>query len=178
MRSVFCAAFVIASIGLAQPAAADVVTDWNETAIAYVQARNLTNPPAERAIAMMHVAMFDAVNSIDRRYRPYLVQLPAARNSSREAAAAAAAGAVLSGLDPRSRETVQATLAAYLAQIPDSADKTAGAALGEAVGARILAARADDGSNAPDSYRVRTAPGVYVPTPPTIAPQWPGVRPF
>jgi hypothetical protein len=169
----------VASISLAQPAAADVVSDWNETAIAYVHARNLTNPPAERAIAMMHVAMFDAVNSIDRRYRPYLVQAPAARNASREAAAAAAAGAVLSGLDPQSRAGVPATLAAYLARIPDGPNKAAGVSLGEAVGARILAARAGDGADAPDAYRVRTAAaGVYAPTPPTVAPQWPGVRPF
>jgi hypothetical protein len=174
----FTTLLAVASLSLAEPAAADVVTDWNEAAIAAVRARNLTNPPAERVIAMMHLAMFDAVNSIEPRYRPYLVQLPAARNASKEAAAAAAAAAVLASLNPDRPADVQARLATYLAQIPDGPGKTPAISLGEAVGSRILAARADDGSNAPDTYRPRAAPGRYVPTPPTVAPQWPGVRPF
>jgi hypothetical protein len=85
---------------------------------------------------------------------------------------------VLASLNPDRPADVQARLATYLAQIPDGPGKTAAISLGEAVGSRILAARADDGSNAPDTYRPRAAPGRYVPTPPTVAPQWPGVRPF
>jgi hypothetical protein len=50
--------------------------------------------------------------------------------------------------------------------------------IGEAVASRILHSRADDGINTPDSYRARTAPGVYVPTSVTAAPQWPHVKPF
>src|SRR5262245_7734401 len=122
----FATLLAIASLGLAEPAAADVVTDWNEAAIAYARARNLTNPPAERVMAMMHLAMFDAVNSIEPRYRPYLGQLPAARNASREAAAAAAAAAVLAGVNPDGRADVQARLSADLAKIPDRPDKAAG----------------------------------------------------
>ena len=56
-------------------------------------------PPAERIIAMTHVAMFDAVNSIEGLYQPYLVQLPAATTVSKEAAAATAAGTVLAGVN-------------------------------------------------------------------------------
>ena len=55
--------------------AADVIADWNEKAVAFVLSRGMGPPPAERAIAMIHAAMFDAVNSIERKYRPYLVQL-------------------------------------------------------------------------------------------------------
>ena len=73
---------------------------------------------------------------------------------------------------------MKAMLAAYLANIPDSAEKTAGITLGQAVAARVLEARANDGSSAPDSYRPKTKVGTYVPTAPTWAPQWPGVRPF
>ena len=73
----------IIACGIAQPAAADVITDWNEKAVAFVLGRNMGPPPAERVIAMVHVAMFDAVNSIERRYRPYLVAAAAPRRPPR-----------------------------------------------------------------------------------------------
>ena len=75
---------------------------------------------------MVHVAMFDAVNSIERRYRPYLVQLPAAATASKEAAAAAAAGTVLAGPRSAGQAELKAALAAYLAAIPDSDAKSDG----------------------------------------------------
>ncbi len=136
----------IALIGLAQPASADVITDWNEKAVAFGVSRNMGPPPAERIIAMIHVAMFDAVNSIERKYRPYLVQLPAEATASKEAAAAAAAGTVLAGVNPQAQAEMKAMLAAYLAAIPDSAAKADGIKLGEAVAAKILEARANDGA--------------------------------
>ena len=128
---------------------------------------------------MIQLAMFDAVNSIERKYRPYLVQLPAveaafqgSRGRGRRAARCSPASV------RRLQAEMKAALAAYLEAIPDSAAKTDGIKLGEAVAAKILEARADDGSAAPDTYRPSTAPGVYVPTAPTWAPQWPGVKPF
>ena len=145
----------IASIGLAQPASADVITDWNEKAVAFVLGRDLGPPPAERIMAMTHVAMFDAVNSIERNYRPYLVQLPATPTASKEAAAAAAAGMVLAGVDPEAQAEIKAALAAYLAAIPDSPAKAEGIKLGDAVAAKILQARANDGA----TRRIRTGRG-------------------
>ena len=179
MKANLCSVLAaIASFGLAQPASADVIADWNEKAVAYVLASKLGPPPAERIVAMTQVAMFDAVNSIERRYQPYLAQLPAAATVSREAAAATAAGTVLAGVNPQMQAEMKAALAAYLRAIPDSADKAEGIRLGEAIAAKILEARAHDGSEAPDTYRPRTTGGVYVPTAPTLAPQWPGVKPF
>jgi hypothetical protein len=168
----------IGIVGLAQPASADVITDWNDKAVAFVLARKLGPPPAERVIAMTHVAMFDAVNAIERRYRPYLVQLPASANASREAAAAAAAGTVLAGIDPQTQAEMKAMLDAYLANMPDSDGKVEGFKLGEAVAARVLQARAGDGSSAADGYRPKAKAGVYVATASTLAPQWPQVKPF
>ena len=52
-----------------------MVTDWNDKAVAFAVSRDMGPPPAERIMAMAHLAMFDAVNSIERKYRPYLVQL-------------------------------------------------------------------------------------------------------
>src|ERR1700755_2281306 len=68
-------------------ASANVVTDWDEKAVAFIQPR-MVPPVAYRAMAILHIAMFDAVNSIEPVYRPYYAQLPATRETSKEAAAA------------------------------------------------------------------------------------------
>src|SRR6266508_1680468 len=146
--------------GAAAPACANVITDWDEKAIAAVAPLASVPSPytpyaAYRMMGIVHAAMFDAVNSIERRHRPYLVQLPADPATSKEAA-----------------------LASYLASIPDGAAKSEGVKLGEAVAAKVLAARANDGSDASDEYRPRTTPGVYVPTPIMRGPMWPRVKPF
>ena len=172
------ALLALAFLGVTPPAFADVITDWNDMAVDFGVQRNLGPPPAERIIAMTQVAMFDAVNSIERKYRPYLVELPTDPATSREAAAATAAGTVLAGINPRAKGEMDAVLANYLASIPDSPAKAAGIKLGAAVAAKVLEARDNDGARAPDTYRPRTTPGVYVPTAPTWASQWPGVKPF
>src|SRR5262249_1562564 len=150
---------------------ANVITDWDEKGVAFVTS-NIAGPSGTRAMAMVHVAMFDAVNPIERRYRPYLVQLPTPLSTSKEGAAAAAAGAVLAGVVPvnsKAWEEIKATTAAYLATLPEGEAKSNGIKLGEAVAAKCLEARANDGSDAPDTYRPRTTPGAYVPTPITVA---------
>ena len=115
---------------------------------------------AQRMMAMVHAAMFDAVNSVERRYRPYLVQLPADPTMSKEAAAAAAAATVLATIDEKTADEMKTALASYLAPLPEGQAKSDGVVLGKAVAARLLEARADDGSSAPDAYRPRTTPGV------------------
>src|SRR5258706_14743222 len=133
---------------------------------------------AQLLMGMAPAAIFDAVNSIERRYRPYLVQLPATPATSKEAAAAAAAAAVLATIDAKTADEMTGPLATYLASIPDGAAKSDGVRLGEAVAAKVVAARANDGSDAPDDYRPRTTPGVYVPTAITVASMWPNLKPF
>src|SRR5262245_16425746 len=159
---------------LAVPAVANVITDWDVKAVAVVAPA----PVGQRELAMVHVAMFDAVNSIERRYRPYLIQLTAPTTTSQDAAAATAAGTVLAGLYPAKAAELKTALATYLAAIADGDAKSDGIKLGEAVAAKVLQARADDGANAADAYRPKTKPGVYVPTPITVASVWPGVTPF
>jgi hypothetical protein len=167
----------VAMIVMSPTAFADVITDWNENAVTFVTPR-MVPPAAQRAVAMVQVAMFDAVNSIERRYRPYLVQLPAPPTASKEAAAAAAAGVVLASLLPQTDGQVKGAMASYLAAIPNGAAKSEGIKLGEAVAARLLEVRARDGSDAPDAYRPKTTPGVYIPTPITVGSTWPNVTPF
>jgi hypothetical protein len=165
-------------------ASANVITDWDEKAVAIVMPAGAVGVSqqiytAQRTMGMVHAAMFDAVNSIEQRYQPYLVQLHADPATSREAAAAAAAAAVLAAIDEKTAGEMRVTLATYLASIADdSAAKADGIKLGEAVAAKVLAARANDGHDAVDDYRPRTTPGVYVPTAITAASTWSRVKPF
>ena len=85
---------------------------------------------------------------------------------------------MLAGINPLTKATMNSLLESYLAAIPDNPAKVEGIKLGEAVAAKILADRANDGAREPDTYRPRTTAGIYVPTAPTAAPQWPKVKPF
>jgi len=163
-------------VGAFAQARANVITDWDEKALAVVAPMPPYN--AQRLIGMVHLAMFDAVNSIERHYRPYLVELKAEPTTSKEAAAAAAAATILATLDPKTASDMKTALATYLASIPDGKDKLNGVELGEAVAVRIFGARINDGSEEPDAYRPRTTPGVYVPTPITAGSMWPNMKPF
>jgi hypothetical protein len=182
-RSVWMA-IAVAWVAVHSPvaASANVITDWDEKAVIAVTpmaALGGTNPYlAQRMMAMVHAAMFDTVNSIDRRYQPYLAQLPAAPSTSKEAAAASAAAGLLATIDAKTATEMKVALANYLAAIPEGAAKSDGVKLGEAVAARVLEARMNDGCDAPDAYRPRTVPGVYVPTAITISSMWPNMKPF
>lgn len=168
----------------AAPAYANVITDWDAKAIdAVAPMASLPSSPytpyaAYRMMGIVHVAMFDAVNSIERRYSPYLVQLPANAATSKEAAAAAAAATVLATIDAKTAAQMKEALASYLAWLPDGSAKAEAIKLGETVAAKIVAARAGDGCDAPDDYRPQTTPGVYVPTPIMRGPMWPNAKPF
>ena len=164
--------------GFGTAASADVITDWNEKAGALVAKHRVLPPQAERIIACMHVAMFDAVNSIDRRYQPYGAFLAAPKDASREAAAAAAAQGVLTSMFPKDGDELRAALATSLAPMPEGAAKADGVKLGEEAAVKAIAARQGDGADAPDAYRPKTKPGVYVPTPITASSMWPNVKPF
>jgi hypothetical protein len=172
----------VVMITAAPSAFANVITDWDDKALVAVSpmaSLGGTNPyMAQRMMAMVHAAMFDTVNSIERRYQPYLVQLPADPTTSKEAAAAAAAAKVLATIDTKTAGEMKGALASYLASIADGPAKSDGVKLGEAVAAKVLEARLNDGCDAPDAYRPRTTPGVYVPTAITISSMWPNMKPF
>ena len=81
---------LVLAAALAQPTAADVITDWNTTAQAVMKAANTGGNPATRNLAMMHVAMSDAVNIVQNKYALYVPAGMLAPGASVEAAAAAA----------------------------------------------------------------------------------------
>src|ERR1700733_3129203 len=154
---------------------ADTITDWDTKATAVASSAAL----GEREVTIVDLAMFDAVNSIERRYHPYLEQLPTTEPTSADAAAASAAATALAGLHPETAASFKAALAEYLAHLNAAPEAlTNGARLGEAVALKILEARADDGATAGDSHRPKTKPGQYVPTPVMVCATWPTMRPF
>ena len=169
-------------LSLPGSAFANVITDWDqkaEVAVEPMAALGGTTPyKAQRIMAMVHAAMFDAVNSIERRYQPYLLQLPASPTTSKEAAAAVAAATILSTVSAKAAKDMKEALESYLASIPDGVAKSDGIKLGEVAAAKVIEARTNDGSDAPDAYRPKTTPGVYVPTAITINSMWPDMKPF
>jgi len=175
----------VANDSSAQPV--NPVVQWNRTLLLIVRtpgAQPATVHPT-RSFAILHAAIYDSVNAIDRTHRPYLVRLSGVpRDASQEAAAAAAAHEVLVALYPAFKTTLDAELQQSLAQISDSNDKAEGIRIGQTVADRILALRSSDGSNAkPIPYVFGTAPGDYQSTPPNFSAQpqfthWSYVTPF
>jgi len=149
--------------GVPAASAADVVTDYAARAVAIGVEKQLPNARLTRGLAMVHVAMFEAVNAIDRRYQPYKLELVADKGASREAAAATAAHDVLVSLFPDEKSKLEQALQASLAKI-EGDGKTKGIELGKRAAAGMIALRTDDGSNIQESYRPFTKAGVYVHT--------------
>ena len=161
-------------------AVADVVSDWNATATTVSVSTGAT---AGVYLAMVHTAIYDAVNSIGRRYQVYAVTPTVdTRGASPEAAAASAAYHLLVTLFPGQAPVLDPAYAASLATIPDGAAEDKGVAIGAQVAAGIIALRADDGRNNVVPYVFGTGPGIYQATPPAFSsPVQPGlakVRPL
>lgn len=148
------------------PEDAAVVTQWNTLAEGSIPASAGVTLP--RPYAMMHIAMFDAVNSIEGRFTPYRVRLPASRYASGEAAAAQAAHDVLTALLPANTAAYDALLAEQLADIHPLRSQL-GTQVGREVAKRILEWRSTDGWNQPQTYTPAPVPGVWRPTPPALA---------
>jgi hypothetical protein len=157
------AAFCLGCIPLPS-ARADVITEWNARADDYASEQRLTPPNHARVLALMHVSMFEAVNAIERRYRPYRHELLTDRDTSGEGAAAVAGHAVLVAMFPARRSELDALLQRTLDTIAEGPARARGIWIGREAAAQLLAARAADGSDSVDSWRPMTAPGVYIPS--------------
>jgi len=152
--------------------------DWNAKADAIGIEKQLPNAPNARGLAMLHIAMFEAVNAIDRRYAPYKLNLAAERTTSKEAAAASAAYDILVALYPDQKVDLDATLAASLSGIAETEAKSKGIELGKKAAAGIIALRANDSSDKTENYRPYTTPGIYVPTATPIESTSPALTPW
>jgi hypothetical protein len=154
---------MVATALLVAPARADVVTDWNMTTNDLV-AKDIGNNPKLRTLAMVHVAMSDAINTVQNRYTRVIATLPAAPGASVEAAAATAAWRILTQIYPKEKAKIEEAYATSLKAIPEGPAKSEGITLGIEVAKAVQADRATDGTSAPDTYRPHTTPGAYVPT--------------
>ena len=164
------AASALLALTASAPARADAVTDWNVHATDALVGIGLQTPPVSTLhLAMVHGAVYDAVNSINGRYEPYLVKVRARRWYSRDAAAATAAYRVLSNILPAQQATLESHYAASLAAIPEGRARDAGVRVGEAAAAAMLAVRAGDGRFPTSGYRF---PAPATPTEPWPAGQW------
>jgi len=163
-----------------------VVIDWNLRTHATLKADNGYADPmaASRVLAMVHLAMHDAVNAVEPRFEAHAYR-PAAGTARGEAdaavAAAAAAHDVLVALFPKQREALAAALDTTLLDAGIGRAVEQGRALGAAAAAAMLARRSDDGSRADETYRPGTRPGQYRFTPGfefLASPHWRAVTPF
>ena len=157
---------------------ADVVTDWNQIAIDAMKAANIGVNPWSRSMAMVHVAMSDAINTVQGRYATYTAKIPAAPNASAEAAAVSAARHILIQLVPAQRAKIDEAYADSLARVRDGPAKNDGIALGEQVAALVQADRSTDATNVPDTYRPITMPGVWIPTQPPAFAEYAQAKPW
>ena len=180
------------SVSAADPT--DMVLEWNVNAINAIGNANGATPPGlgqappliGLQLAIVHAAIYDAVNAIDGTHEPYLDPIHAPPGASEAAAAATAGHDVLVGLVPATLPQVTASLDTLygisLGKIPDGQAKTDGIAVGAAAAAAMLANRVGDGrANTSRTFPIGTESGEWRPVPPLNANvfSWVGdVRPF
>ncbi|MEU8816691.1 vanadium-dependent haloperoxidase [Actinoplanes sp. NPDC048796] len=167
----------------AAPPRENAVVTWNahaQTAI-YEVARQAPYV-APRSFAMVHGAIYDAVNAIaGTPYEPYLMAPRAHRTDSADAAVASAAYTVLLDLFPAQSDALREQYDTALAAIPAGRSKAAGIAVGARTADAMLTARRGDGAFEPATWNISTEPGQWRPTPPALAADggWVGdMKPF
>ena len=170
-------------VGSATPAAADTVTDWWETANRYWLAGQgmpgPRSPDKERATTRATLAMFEAVNAIDRRYQSYLTVPQADRSASQDAAAATAGYKVLLKHYPMHKAALDESYTLSMAAIGGGPAVEAGKAIGEQAAAAAMDANGADPAIPQPPYRPRTTPGTWVATGlPSLDPYWATLKPW
>jgi hypothetical protein len=167
----FALSFAIAFLVITGLNAQNVVVQWNGIASTTIVTNAKEVSVASGAwFAYVHLAMYDAVNAIDHRFKPYIFTTNAPIGASQDAAAIAAAHYVLVYYFPSQAATLDSQFSTSLAAIPDSpANVSAGVVIGEAAAKELIAARLDDGLLANVPYTPPIGPGFYQRTPPAFA---------
>ena len=166
----------------AECATADVLDDWNEAMLNAIRRENTPPPLAARNLAILHVALFDAVNSIERTHKPYLTFVAPGGPASEQMAVAAAGREVSLSLFPSERSTVNALWMRAAGRIKSAQERTNSVAIGVAAAKAILEARASDGAQLVITYFPSNQPGAWRRTPPYYrppeSPNWRCLKPF
>ncbi len=171
------------ALAWAQPASADVVTDWWDVANRYYNAAQgmpgSLSPDVSRASTRTALAVFEAVNAIDRRYQSYLGFAATDPKASQDAAAATAAYKVLLHHYPANKAPLEEGYALSMAGVPDTAAKQAGVQIGEQAAQAAIAAGGLDPAITQVPYRPRTVPGEWVATAlPSLDSYWAAMKPW
>ena len=160
---------VAAAALIAGPANADTVCEWVEFGNTIQTAAS--PPPSaprvpdhDRALTQMALAMFEALNAIDRRYESYLGFPIGDPRASQDAAATSAAYHVLLSHFPGQKTALEENYAISMEAVADPAARAAGAAIGKAAAELALKAGGIDPAIVQTPYLPRTQPGVWVPT--------------
>ena len=173
-----------AALLTAQPARADTVADWWDFAARIStpyqpSAGGPRTPDQDRAATRAALAMFEALNAIDRRYESYLGFPAGDSTASQDAAAATAAYRVLLAAFPGQKTALDESYTMTMAAIPEGPRREAGRQIGEAAATAALAAGGIDPAIVQEPYRPRTAPGEWISTPlPQIEPYMSAYRPW
>ena len=162
-----------------------VAVAWNQELLHIVQtpgAQPATIHPT-RSFAILQAAIYDSVVSVTKNDRPYLVSVPASRDTRVDAAAAQAGHDVLAALYPKFQTELDSQLVTELAAIPDGMARQQGIQVGQSVATKLLALRAGDGSAAAaPAFVAGIQPGDFRPVPPAFAAPvftgWANVQPF
>jgi PAP2 superfamily len=154
----------------------DPVIEWNANALRTIVTAGSAPPVTARNLAIVHAAVFDAVNSIQGGYNPYKFELVAPAGASADAAAIGAAYQVLVKLYPKQKATLDTYLSNSLITITDGQAETDGLNLGKAIGDSMITLRSMDGAGKTVVYTPETTPGKWRPTAPEFKsaalPQW------
>jgi hypothetical protein len=155
---------------------------WNDLSLRAIRYANVPPPMAVRQMAIVHLAMFDALNCFDNKYSPYLVTNKAPDECSPEACVSAAAHHTLRTLFPKSSDLLDSHYNAVLAAIPNTLPKTNGMLWGQRVAAQYLRLRQFDGAGQSAGYNYSEQPGRWRKTPPNydkpLLPAWGRIKPF
>lgn len=155
---------------------ADAVLDWDDLMLDGIRIDTTGPTLSTRNLAILHAAMYDAVNSIVRTHQPYQFLLAPPAGADPEAAATAAAYEVMKALYPGLSGRADDLYATGVAALPATPATTNSLAFGAEVGRRTLASRAADGANTDVPYIPSDAPGQWRRTPPffrpPLTPQW------
>ena len=182
MRAAFLRVAAIAAVAIARPAYADTVCDWWEFANRLYQPVQGTpgHPPdQDRAVTRVSLAMFEALNAIDRRYESYLNFPAGDPTASQDAAAATAAYRVLLASFPLQKNSLDENYAIAMDAIADNAAKEAGRQIGERAAAAAMTVGGIDSAFVQVPYRPRTTPGEWIATPlPEIQPYMSAFHPW
>jgi PAP2 superfamily len=180
VRITTLACAIAVSVAANAQAGTRAVVDWNVIALDTAVVSNGVRESYD--VALAQAAVFDAVNSISRRYTPYRVRIKADGTESVEAAVASAAHGVLLDRYPDQRAGLDAALASSLDRVPAGDSKDEGIAIGRATAAALLEVREGDGSDDDVDYTPGSGPGAWIPTPPLFSPAlepgWGLVTPF